>query len=102
MRELEERGFAPPSLLIPQRADKENVEPPGVKAMLHEAAATVIAKADEALAVTAASIGCDPPAQSDLAAWIGAGHCPPETLGATAPADKSKEHLRAKDGVIDG
>ena len=80
MRELQELGFAPPSLLIPQRPDKMNVEPQAVKAMLHEAAATVIAKADEALAVTAASVGCDPPAQSDLAAWIGAGHCPPETL----------------------
>ena len=80
MRELQELGFAPPSLLIPQRPDKMNVEPQAVKAMLQEAAATVIAKADEALAVTAASVGCDPPAQSDLAAWISAGHCPPDTL----------------------
>ena len=80
VRELQELGVAPPSLLIPQRPDKMNVEPQAVKAMLHEASAAVIAQADEALAVTAASVGCEPPAQSDLAAWIGAGHCPPETL----------------------
>ena len=80
VRELKEMGFAPPSVLIPQRPDKMNVEPQAVKAMLHEASAAVIAQADEALAVTAASVGCEPPAQSDLAAWIGAGHCPPETL----------------------
>ena len=34
MRELQELGFAPPSLLIPQRPDKMNVEPQAVKAML--------------------------------------------------------------------
>ena len=81
VRELHELGVAPPSLLIPQRPDKMNDEKPAVKAMLQEAAATVNAKADEALAVTAASVGCEPPAQSDLAAWISAGHCPPDTLG---------------------
>ena len=107
MRELQELGFAPPSLLIPQRPDKMNVEPQAVKAMLHEAAATVIAKADEALAVTAASVGCDPPAQSDLAAWIGAGHCPPETLDEVSKriADLSgakKEKLRVTGWALGG
>ena len=76
VRELQEMGFAPPSLLIPQRPDKMNVEPPAVKAMLHEAAATVTAKADEALEATAGD--ADPPSQSDLAAWVG--HCPHDVL----------------------
>ena len=78
VRELQELGVAPPSLLIPQRPDKMNVEPQAVKAMLQEASASVIAQADEALAVTAASVGCEPPAQSDLAAWVG--HCPHDVL----------------------
>ena len=49
MRELQEQGFAPPSLLVPQVPDKMNVEPQAFKAMLHAAAATVTSKADEAL-----------------------------------------------------
>ena len=75
-RELKEMGFAPPSVLIPQRPDKMNVEPQAVKAMLHEAAATVTAKADEALEATAGD--ADPPSQSDLAAWVA--HCPHDVL----------------------
>ena len=35
VRELQEQGFAPPSLLVPQGPDKMNVEPQAVKAMLH-------------------------------------------------------------------
>ena len=53
-------------------------EPPVVQALLNEAAATLIATADEALAESAGD--ADPPSQSDLAAWMGAGHVPPETL----------------------
>ena len=76
VRELQERGFAPPSALTPQVPDLMNVEPPAVKGMLLEAAATVIAKADEALKES--SVDAAPPSQSDLAAWIG--HCPPQVL----------------------
>ena len=78
VRELQEQGFAPPSLLVPQGPDKMNVEPQAVKAMLHAAAATVTvtAKADEALKKSAGD--ADPPSQSDLAAWVG--HCPHHVL----------------------
>ena len=76
VRELQELGFAPPSALTPQVPDLMNVEPPAVKGMLLEAAATVIAKADEALKKS--SVDAAPPSQSDLAAWIG--HCPPQVL----------------------
>ena len=72
MRELQEQGFAPPSLLVPQGPDKMNVEPQAFKAMLHAAAATVTSKADKALDASAGD--ADPPSQSDLAAWVG--HCP--------------------------
>ena len=76
VRELQERGFAPPSVQTPQVTDKMNVEPPTVKAMLHAAAATVTSKADEALEASASD--ADPPSQSDLAAWVG--HCPHDVL----------------------
>ena len=72
VRELQERGFAPPSLLIPQGPDKMNVEPSTFKAMLHVAATTVTSKADDALEESAGD--ADPPSQSDLAAWVA--HCP--------------------------
>ena len=78
LRELHELGYEPPSLLVPQRPDKMNVEPPAVKAMLTEAAATMVSKADEALAQSAGD--ADPPSQSYLAEWMGAGQVPPETL----------------------
>ena len=76
VRELQELGFLPPTLLIPQRQDKMNVEPPAVKAMIGELAAPIIAKNDDAIKATAGD--ADPPSQSDLAAW--AGHCPPQVL----------------------
>ena len=79
MRELQEMGFAPPSVLKPQGPDKMNVEPPFVKAMLHAAARDVVKKADEALEATAGD--ADPPSQSDLAAWVG--HCPHDVLTET-------------------
>ena len=59
-------------------------EPPVVQALLNEAAATLIATADEALAESAGD--ADPPSQSDLAAWMGAGHVPPETLAEVGKA----------------
>ena len=71
VRELQERGFAPPSLLVPQGPDKMNAEQT-VKAMLHAAATTVTSKADKALDASAGD--ADPPSQSDLAAWVA--HCP--------------------------
>ena len=78
MRELLDLGFAPPTMLVPERPDKMNVEPPAVKAMLTEAASTMVSKADEALAQSAGD--ADPPSQSYLAEWMGAGQVPPETL----------------------
>ena len=75
VRELQERGFAPPSLLVPQGPDKMNAEQT-VKAMLHAAATTVTSKADKALEESAGD--ADPPSQSDLAAWVG--HCPHDVL----------------------
>ena len=82
MRELEAEQAAPPTLLIPQRPDKTNIEPPALHAMLAEAAATVTSAADDALAESADTD--DPPTQKELAAWFGAGYCPPETLAAVA------------------
>ena len=82
MRELEAEQAAPPTLLIPQRPDKTNIEPPALHAMLTEAAATVTSAADDALAESADTD--DPPTQNELAAWIGAGNCPPETLAEVA------------------
>ena len=77
VRELQERGFAPPSSLVPQGPDKMNAEQT-VKAMLHAAATTVTSKADKALEESAGD--ADPPSQSDLAAWVG--HCPHDVLTA--------------------
>ena len=82
MRELEAEQAAPPTLLIPQRPDKTNIAPPALHAMLTEAAATVTSAADDALAESADTD--DPPTQKELAAWFGAGYCPPETLAAVA------------------
>ena len=82
MRELEAEQAAPPTLLIPQRPDKTNIEPPALHAMLTEAAATVTSAADDALAESADTD--DPPTQKELAAWLGAGYCPPETLAEVA------------------
>ena len=82
MRELEAEQAAPPTLLIPQRPDKTNIEPPALHAMLTEAAATVTSAADDALAESADTD--DPPTQNVLAAWFGAGNCPPETLAEVA------------------
>ena len=82
MRELEALQAAPPTLLIPQRPDKMNIEPPALHAMLTEAAATVTSAADDALAESADTD--DPPTQNVLAAWMGAGHVPPETLAEVA------------------
>ena len=82
MRELEAEQAAPPTLLIPQRPDKTNIAPPALHAMLAEAAATVTSAADDALAESADTD--DPPTQKELAAWFGAGYCPPETLAAVA------------------
>ena len=82
MRELEAELAAPPSLLIPQRPDEMNIEPPALHAMLTEAAATVISTADDALAES--TDANDPPTQNELAAWISAGNCPPETWAAVA------------------
>ena len=82
MRELEAEQAAPPTLLIPQRPDKTNIEPPALHAMLTEAAATVTSAADDALAESADTD--DPPTQKELAAWFGAGNCPPETLAEVA------------------
>ena len=82
MRELEAELAAPPTLLIPQRPDKMNIEPPALHAMLTEAAATVTSTADDALAES--TDANDPPTQNELAAWLGAGYCPPETLAAVA------------------
>ena len=47
--------------------------------LLTEAAATVTSAAETAAAANAAL-----PTQSELAAWIGAGNCPPETLASEA------------------
>ena len=82
MRELEAEQAAPPTLLIPQRPDKTNIEPPALHAMLTEATATVTSAADDALAESADTD--DPPTQSELAAWLGAGNFPPETLAEVA------------------
>ena len=82
MRELEAEQAKPPTLLIPQRPDKTNIAPPALHAMLAEAAATVTSAADDALAESADTD--DPPTQKELAAWFGAGNCPPETLAAVA------------------
>ena len=82
MRELEAEQAAPPTLLIPQRPDKTNIAAPALHAMLTEAAATVTSTADDALAKSADAN--DPPTQNELAAWLGAGYCPPETLAAVA------------------
>ena len=82
MRELEAEQAEPPTLLIPQRPDKTNIAPPALHAMLAEAAATVTSAADDALAESADTD--DPPTQKELAAWFGAGYCPPETLAAVA------------------
>ena len=82
MRELEAEQAAPPTLLIPQRPDKMNIAAPALHAMLTEAAATVTSTADDALAKS--TDAADPPTQNVLAAWFGAGNCPPETLAAVA------------------
>ena len=82
MRELEAEQAAPPTLLIPQRPDKTNIAAPALHAMLTEAAATVTSTADDALAKS--TDANDPPTQNELAAWLGAGYCPPETLAAVA------------------
>ena len=82
IRELEAEQAKPPTLLIPQRPDKINIEPPALHAMLTEATATVTSAADDALAESADTDA--PPTQNELAAWFGAGYCPPETLAAVA------------------
>ena len=61
-----------------------NTTPELLETLLTEAATTVTSAADAALAETAAAANADPPTQSELAAWIGAGNCPPETLAEVA------------------
>ena len=55
-----------------------NTTPDILLALLTEASAAVTNAADAALAESAANAAL--PTQSDLAAWIGAGNCPPEVL----------------------
>ena len=61
-----------------------NTTPELLETLLTEAAATVTSAADAALAETAAAANADPPTQSELAAWLGAGNFPPETLAEVA------------------
>ena len=56
---------------------------PGILlALLTEASAAVTNAADDALAESAGD--ADPPTQNDLAAWFGAGKCPPKVLAEVA------------------
>ena len=71
-----------PDLASPDVETRLQAGPEAVHAALTKAAETVIRAADAAGRKTAAD--AEPPTQRELAAWIGSGDCPPDTLDEVA------------------